>query len=43
MSPLWTSEEIAQATEGTASAAFTASGVAFDSREVEPGHLFIAM
>jgi len=42
-SPLWTSEEIAQATGGTASAAFSVSGVTFDSREVEPGHLFIAM
>ena len=43
MSPLWTSDEIAQATGGTASARFDVSGVAFDSREVEPGHLFIAM
>ncbi|HEY0412500.1 MAG TPA: UDP-N-acetylmuramoyl-tripeptide--D-alanyl-D-alanine ligase [Allosphingosinicella sp.] len=43
MSPLWTSDEIARATGGTASAAFTATGVAFDSREVEAGHLFIAM
>jgi UDP-N-acetylmuramoyl-tripeptide--D-alanyl-D-alanine ligase len=43
MSPLWTSEEVAQATGGTASARFDVSGVAFDSREVEPGHLFIAM
>src|SRR3954468_5611742 len=43
MSPLWTSDEIAAATGGIASSSFTASGVAFDSREVEPGHLFIAM
>jgi UDP-N-acetylmuramoyl-tripeptide--D-alanyl-D-alanine ligase len=43
VSPLWTSEEIASATDGTASAPFEASGVAFDSREVEPGHLFVAM
>ena len=42
-SPLWTSEEIAHATGGTASAVFEVTGVAFDSREVEPGHLFIAM
>jgi UDP-N-acetylmuramoyl-tripeptide--D-alanyl-D-alanine ligase len=43
MSPLWTSGEIAAATGGTASAEFEATGVAFDSREVEAGHLFIAM
>jgi UDP-N-acetylmuramoyl-tripeptide--D-alanyl-D-alanine ligase len=41
--PLWTSGEIAAATGGTASTAFEVSGVAFDSREVEPGHLFVAM
>jgi UDP-N-acetylmuramoyl-tripeptide--D-alanyl-D-alanine ligase len=40
---LWTSEEVAAATGGTASSPFSASGVAFDSREVEPGHLFVAM
>ena len=43
MSALWTSEAIAQATGGTASEAFEANGVAFDSREVGPGDLFIAM
>ncbi len=43
MSPLWTSDEIASAVEGTVHGDFEASGVAFDSREVEPGHLFIAM
>lgn len=43
MSPLWTSGEIAAATGGTESAAFEVSGVTFDSREVEPGHLFVAM
>ena len=43
MSDLWTSEEIASATGGTASASFTASGVAFDSREVTTGDLFVAM
>jgi len=41
--PLWTSDEIAAATGGTASAAFSVSGVTFDSREVGPGDLFIAM
>ena len=40
---LWTSAEIAGATGGVASADFTVSGVAFDSREIGPGDLFIAM
>ncbi|HEX8533749.1 MAG TPA: Mur ligase family protein, partial [Allosphingosinicella sp.] len=43
MSPLWTSQEIAHATGGTASSAFDANGVAFDSREIGAGDLFIAM
>lgn len=43
MSTLWTSDEIATATGGTASAPFEVTGVTFDSREVEPGFLFIAM
>ena len=43
MSVLWTSEEIARATGGTASAAFEVTGVTFDSREVGAGDLFIAM
>ena len=43
MSPLWTSDEIAQATGGTASAAFEVTGVTFDSREVQAGDLFVAM
>ncbi|WP_375394805.1 UDP-N-acetylmuramoyl-tripeptide--D-alanyl-D-alanine ligase [uncultured Sphingomonas sp.] len=41
--PLWTSAEIAAATGGIASADFAVSGVAFDSREVGPGDLFVAM
>ena len=40
---LWTSSEIADATSGTASADFSTTSVAFDTREVEPGALFIAM
>ncbi len=40
---LWTSDEIALATGGKASAAFEASGVTFDSREVGPGDLFLAL
>lgn len=43
MSALWTSEEIAAATGGTASAPFEVTGVTFDSREVGPGDLFVAM
>jgi UDP-N-acetylmuramoyl-tripeptide--D-alanyl-D-alanine ligase len=43
VSALWTSDEIASAVGGLAHGDFRASGVAFDSREVEPGHLFVAM
>ncbi len=43
MNPLWTSAEIEAATGGTASAAFEVTGVTFDSREVGPGDLFVAM
>ncbi len=41
--PLWTSAEIAAATGGIPSAEFAVTGVAFDSREVGPGDLFVAM
>lgn len=40
---LWTSTEIAATTNGTASADFACTGVTFDSREVGPGDLFIAL
>src|SRR4051794_29298029 len=40
---LWTSDEIAQATGGTASTMSDVTGVTFDSREVGPGDLFVAM
>ena len=43
MSVLWTSAEIEAATGGRANIAFEATGVTFDSREVQPGDLFIAM
>ena len=43
MTPLWTSAEIAEATGGTAHGSFEATGVTFDSREVQPGDLFVAM
>jgi len=43
VSALWTSDEIAAATGGTASESFEVTGVTFDSREVGPGDLFVAM
>ena len=43
MTALWTSDEIAAATGGIASAPFEVTGVTFDSREVQPGDLFVAM
>src|SRR3546814_17408707 len=43
MTDLWTSAEIAAATGGQASAPFVVSGVAFDSRAVGSGDLFIAL
>ena len=43
MNPLWTARTIAAVTDGTASTDFTVQGVAFDSREVAKGDLFIAM
>lgn len=41
--PLWTAAAIAAATGGTASTDFAVDGVAFDSREVGPGDLFVAL
>lgn len=43
MSALWTSDAIAAAVSGTASVDFAVRGVAFDSREIGPGDLFVAM
>ena len=40
---LWTAEEIAEATGGTASGAFQAAGVEMDSRDVRSGDLFFAL
>lgn len=40
---LWTASDIAAATGGVAVADFAATGVTFDSREVGPGDLFIAL
>ena len=43
VTPLWTSDEIVAATGGKASGSFEVTGVTFDSREVGPGDLFVAM
>jgi len=43
MTRLWTAAEIAAATGGVASGDFAVTGVAFDSREIRPGDLFVAM
>ncbi|MBB5715774.1 UDP-N-acetylmuramoyl-tripeptide--D-alanyl-D-alanine ligase [Sphingomonas aerophila] len=43
MSSVWTAAEIADATGGTANEEFAVDGVAFDSREVGAGDLFIAL
>ena len=43
VTPLWTAAEIAAATGGLPSADFVVSGVAFDSREVGAGDLFVAL
>nr|WP_223176712.1 UDP-N-acetylmuramoyl-tripeptide--D-alanyl-D-alanine ligase [Sphingomonas hominis] len=40
---MWTAAEIAAATDGRASADFAVEGVAFDSREVGPNDLFVAL
>src|SRR5690606_38420353 len=42
--PLWTAEEIAVATGGRIEGAgFAATGINFDSREIQPGDLFVAL
>ncbi|MEL6679475.1 MAG: UDP-N-acetylmuramoyl-tripeptide--D-alanyl-D-alanine ligase [Pseudomonadota bacterium] len=43
MTPLWTSEEAAEATGGTATSPFEVRGVTIDSREVTAGDLFVAL
>jgi UDP-N-acetylmuramoyl-tripeptide--D-alanyl-D-alanine ligase len=40
---LWTAAEIAAATGGVAQGGFAVTGIAFDSREIGPGDLFIAL
>jgi UDP-N-acetylmuramoyl-tripeptide--D-alanyl-D-alanine ligase len=41
--PLWRSSEIAAATGGRASGAWSVSGVSIDSRTARPGELFVAL
>lgn len=41
--PLWTSDEIVAATDGTATDAFEATGLSIDTRSLQPGELFIAL
>lgn len=43
MARLWTSEEIADATGGSASASFEATGVSIDTRSLAPGDIFVAL
>jgi len=43
MTALWTAAEIAAATGGVVHGDFSANGVAFDSREIIGGELFVAM
>ena len=43
MTPLWTAFDIAAAVDGEVHGDFSATGVAFDSREIGPGDLFIAL
>src|SRR3954447_6201792 len=40
---LWTAEELAEATGGTLSVPFSATGVSIDTRTLQPGDLFIAL
>jgi UDP-N-acetylmuramoyl-tripeptide--D-alanyl-D-alanine ligase len=40
---LWTAADIAAATSGRASADFSVNGIAFDSREIGAGDLFVAL
>lgn len=43
MTPLWTLDAVARATAGRAHGEVAITGVTFDSREVRPGDLFIAL
>ena len=41
--PLWTAEEAAQATGGDAQGAWAVTGMCIDTREIQPGDMFIAL
>lgn len=43
LSPLWTSDEIAQATDGQVSEPFEVTGISIDSRTLSRGDLFVAL
>jgi UDP-N-acetylmuramoyl-tripeptide--D-alanyl-D-alanine ligase len=43
MIPLWTAHDLAEATGGTLSVPFAASGLSIDTRTVQPGDLFVAL
>ncbi|MBN8926533.1 MAG: UDP-N-acetylmuramoyl-tripeptide--D-alanyl-D-alanine ligase [Rhodospirillales bacterium 69-11] len=43
MTALWTAQDFVEATGGTLTAPFDASGVSIDTRTVQPGDLFVAL
>lgn len=43
MPPLWTQQDLAEATGGTLTAPFAAHGVSIDTRTLQPGDLFVAL
>jgi UDP-N-acetylmuramoyl-tripeptide--D-alanyl-D-alanine ligase len=43
MTVLWTADDLVEATGGTLSARFGATGVSIDTRTIQPGDLFIAL
>ncbi len=43
MTPLWTSDDAARATGGTATRPWVATGVSIDTRTLAPGDLFVAL
>ena len=43
MTPLWTAEDLVEATGGALSAPFQATGVSIDTRTLQPGDLFVAL
>lgn len=43
LTPLWTSEEAARATDGAAMGTWAVNGVSIDTRSLQPGNLFVAL